>query len=90
MQIYDLWWLINDYSPYIINQEYKTIMKLYFNYIILRRIPSQIDKKYYLVNKEFIKIYKEHYEYFNLEKILQNNQNCLQVSNNIKSQKKSS
>ena len=76
---------INDYAPYIINQEYKTMIKLFFNYIILRTNP--IDKKYYLVNEEFIKTYKEHFDYFNLKKILQNNQYCLQVANNLKSQR---
>ena len=33
---------INDYSPYIINQDYKAIIKLYFNYIILRTNPTII------------------------------------------------
>jgi len=76
---------INDYSPYIINKQYKAILKLYFYEMsLLTKSINKEDKKYYLMNKEYIQKYKEHYEYYNLEKMFVNNQFFLQVLNMIR------
>ena len=77
---------INNYSPYIINNEYKVMLILYFYY---QRLHSQSIKKYsgdfyILVNWEFIKKYKDYYDYQTLEKCLLNNNFAQQIAKSIK------
>jgi len=75
-----------DYSSYIINNEFKSILKLYFYYQSFK-LGTHEDKKYYLINEEYINKYKEHYDYSNLEVMLINNKFCSEVSDKIKTQK---
>ena len=65
---------IKDYTPYIITNEYKTILKLYFNYIKLHQKSNTKNANYFcLINNEYIKKYKEHYNYIILEQNFSNN-----------------
>ena len=66
---------INDYSPYIINKDYKTMLKLYFNYIKFgtQSINNNCGSSYLLINKEFFKKYKDFYEYQTLKNLLSQN-----------------
>ena len=76
---------INDYTPYVINYEFKTMVKLFFNYMKLNS-KSNMHKsgKYYcLINSEYIKRYKDYYDYSILEKNLSQNKFVSQVQQNI-------
>ena len=66
---------ISDYFPYIINNEYKTAIKLYFYYIKFqsKSIMYKTGNDYYLINNELITKIKEHYDYLTLEKYLSQN-----------------
>ena len=75
-----------DYSSYIINNEFKSILKLYFYYQRFK-LDTHEDKKYYLINEDYISKYKEYYDYSNLEIMLINNKFCSEVSDKIKTQK---
>ena len=79
---------INDYSPYIINSDYKTMLKLYFYYVKFhsQSISKNNGHPYLLINNEFFKKYKEHYGYRELEKILFGNKSAQQVVKNINEQ----
>ena len=81
--IYD--YNIKDYSPYIISNEYKKMIKLYFYYIKLnfKSNPKTINQ-YYLINKEYIKKYKDHYKYSILEQSLSKNNFVINEQTNIK------
>ena len=76
---------IKDYSPYIINDEYKTAIKLYFNYAKFhsKSIKFKNGNYFCLINTELLKKYKEHYDYYTLEKYLKQNKITQQISNNI-------
>ena len=76
---------LKDYSPYIINSEYKTLIKLYFNYMKFHSKSNRYKSgKYFrLINTELLKKYKEHYDYFMLEKHLSKNNIVQNISNNI-------
>ena len=53
---------IKDYSSYIINDEYKTMIKFYFNYTRMYS-PTNIKKNgkyYFLINSEYINQYKDY------------------------------
>ena len=77
---------IKDYTPYIINNEYKTMVKLFFHYkkFNSKSIMQNSGKNYLLLNSKFIKRYKDHYDYSKLEEILSRNKIVLQVVQNIK------
>ena len=53
---------IKDYTPYIINNEYKTMVKLFFHYkkFNSKSIMQNSGKNYLLLNSKFIKRYKDH------------------------------
>ena len=74
---------ITDYTPYIVNKEFKSILKLYFHYLRLRTRSNIQDKKYYLINEEYMKKYKEYYEYNNIIKSLYNVPSFKQIISNI-------
>ena len=65
---------ITDYSVYMISDELKALIILYFNYkrINLKK-NNERNGKYLLINPELIKAYKNHYNYDYLEKILSEN-----------------
>ena len=77
---------INDYSSYIINNNYKIILKLYFNYnqFSCKSINKNNGNSYLLINGEFFKKYKDYYEYQALENLLSNNNFAQQAVKNIK------
>ena len=66
---------IKDYTPYIINNEYKTMIKLFFHYIKLhsKSITNKQEKSYILINSNYMKKYKDYYEYLKLENDLSQN-----------------
>ena len=75
----------NDYSPFIINNEYKNMLKLYYYYISLRSITlSQTKKFYYLVNSEYMNKFKEHYDFSIFNKDYQKNNMFTVIGKNIK------
>ena len=74
---------ITDYTPYIVNKEFKSILKLYFHYLRLRTRSNIQDKKYYLINEEYMKKYKEYYEYDKIIKSLYNVPSFKQIISNI-------
>ena len=76
---------IKDYTPYIINNEYKTMIRLYFHYLKFhsKSIIHNNGNNYLLVNNQYIKKYKDYYGYSNLEENLDKNKIVLQVSKNI-------
>ena len=73
------------YIPYIIDNNYKTMLKLYFNYIRLKSktINQKQERSYLLINSEFFKKYKDYYEYPALEQLLYKNNIAQQASKNI-------
>ena len=73
------------YIPYIIDNNYKTMLKLYFNYILLKSktINQKQERSYLLINSEFFKKYKDYYEYPALEQLLYKNNIAQQASKNI-------
>ena len=77
---------INDYAPFSINNDYKTMLKLYFNYIKFRAqsINKNNGNSYLLINSEFFKKYKDYYEYPMLENLLSKNTIAQQTAKNIK------
>ena len=77
---------IKDYTPYIINKEYKTMVKLYFHYLKFhsKSIKHNNGKHYLLINSQYTKIYKDHYDYSILEQELSKNKIVLQAVQNIK------
>ena len=74
---------IKYYTPYIINEEYKAFLILYFYYLSLGKKSNLIDKKYFLINEEFMRKYKEYYEYENIIKLFNNDALFNQVLDNI-------
>ena len=72
-----------DYTPYIINEEYKAFLILYFYYLSLGKKSNLINKKYFLINEEFMRKYKEYYEYENIIKLFNNDALFNQVLDNI-------
>lgn len=72
-----------DYIPYIINEEYKAFLILYFHYLSLGKKSNLKDKKYFLINEEYMRKYKEHYEYENIVKLFNNVPLFNQVIDNI-------
>ena len=76
---------IKDYSQYIIDNEYKAMVKLYFNYIKFKSksIREKTGKYYLLINHEFIKTYKDYYYYSTLENYLPKNKFSQQAAKNI-------
>ena len=75
---------IKDYSPYIINNEYKTMVKLFIHYLKLhsKSIMYNSGKNYILVNSQYTKLYKDYYDYSILEQELSKNK--IVVAENIK------
>ena len=80
---------IKDYSEYKINDKFKAILKLYFNYYNLKFSLNEKNKdgNYYLINKEYIKKYKDYYDYENLIKKLDENNFCRETKKLIKNGK---
>ena len=76
---------IKDYTPYIINNEYKTMIKLFFHYIKLhsKSIMYKSGSYFLLINSKYIKKYKEYYEYLKIETDLSLNKIVLQLIKNI-------
>ena len=74
-----------DYTPYIINYEYKTMIKLFFHYIKLhsKSIMYKSGNSYLLINSKYMKRYKDYYEYLKLETDLANDKIVLQIVKNI-------
>ena len=76
---------LKDYTPYIINKEYKTMIRLFFHYIKLhsKSIMYKSGNPYLLINSKYMKRYKDYYEYLKLETDLANDKIVLQAVNNI-------
>ena len=76
---------IKDYTPYIINNEYKTMIKLFFHYIKLHSISikNKTENSYLLIRSEYMKKYKDYYEYLKLEKDLSQDKDVYQLVLNI-------
>ena len=71
---------IQDYSNYMINDDLKTLIKLYFNYAKFRKSNNeQRNGKYFLINPELISEYKKYYGYQNLEAKLNGNSVAQQI-----------
>ena len=77
---------IKDYTPYIINNEYKAMIKLFFHYTKFhsKSISFNNGKYYLIINSQYIKKYKDYYSYSKLEEDLSKNKIVLQVLQNIK------
>ena len=73
------------YIPYIINSNYKTMLKLYFHYMQLKSktINKKKENYFLLINGEFFKKYKDHYEFKNLEDLLGKNNIAQKAVRNI-------
>ena len=77
-----------DYTPYIIKNDYKTMLKLYFYYTKFKAQASnnKNGSYYLLINGQFFKKYKEYYEFPTLENILSQNPIAQQIKKNITEQ----
>ena len=59
---------INDYSAYMVSDELKALIILYFNYIRINlKKRKERNGKYILINPELINAYKKYYNYAELE-----------------------
>jgi len=73
---------IKDYSKFQINDQLKSMIKLYFNYSQLRYSGKEIkQREYYLFNEEFLKKYKELYNYEMIADALKANNNINPIFN---------
>ena len=77
---------IKDYSPYIINNEYKAMLKLYFSFIQMhsKSIMRKNENDFLLINAEYIQKIKDYYEFSALEDYLSKNILVQQTTKNIK------
>ena len=76
---------ITDYSPYMISEELKALIILFFNYIRINlKNNKERNGKYFLINPEFINAFKNHYNYAELEKRLCKIKLVKDIFNNIK------
>ena len=76
---------IKDYSAYMLNDELKVLILLYFNYIRINlKNNKERNGKYILINPDLINAYKNYYNYSELEKRLNKTKIAQEIINNIK------
>jgi len=75
---------IQDYSSNIINDKLVGLVRLYFNYAIIRYNKSlEKNKKYLLINPELMNAFKKHYNYTYIENKLNGNGMAKQIIINM-------